>query len=511
MKIKRLKLENFRGYEQETTIDFNNLTALVGKNDIGKSSLLEALDIFFNDGKGAVKLEKDDICCRGKSAGDNEIRITVCFDSLPEEVIIDSSNKTSLKDEYLLNHGVELEVIKKYPNAGSAKIYIRACQPTNPACFELLLKKDTDLRKIIKDLNITCSDMSRNAVMRKAIWDYYKDDLEIDTVEIDVTKGDTKTIWDKLQRYLPVFSLFQADRKNSDEDSEIQDPLKEAVKQILNDDDLRSKLDSVAEVVESKLKEVSSRTLEKLREMSPEVAKSLNPVIPLPGSLKWADVFKSVTISGDDDIPLRKRGSGVRRLVLLSFFRAEAERRLQESQSSNIIYAFEEPETSQHTENQKKLIGAFKKLANSDNTQIIISTHSATVVKGLDFDNLRIIIYRDGKKVIEPVDQYRLPYCSLNEVNYLAFSEVTEEYHNELYGYLEREKRLTVFKEGKPTRLYKRLLNDGTTQDEQKILTECIRNKIHHPENSQNSYTQEELGISIRLMRDFIQTKTSID
>lgn len=118
---------------------------------------------------------------------------------------------------------------------------------------------------------------------------------------------------------MPVYSLFQSDRKNSDGDSEVQDPLKEAVKQIINDEELQQTLASVAEVVETKLKEVSSRTLEKLREMDPAVANSLNPVIPTADKLKWADVFKAVSISGDEDIPINKRGSGVKRLVLLNF------------------------------------------------------------------------------------------------------------------------------------------------------------------------------------------------
>ena len=51
MKIDSIKLKNFRGYRSETEINFNDLTVFVGKNDIGKSTILEALDIFFNDGK----------------------------------------------------------------------------------------------------------------------------------------------------------------------------------------------------------------------------------------------------------------------------------------------------------------------------------------------------------------------------------------------------------------------------------------------------------------------------
>jgi predicted ATP-dependent endonuclease of OLD family len=52
MKVSQVKISNFRGYKDETTIDFNDLTVFVGKNDVGKSTVLEALDVFFNDGKG---------------------------------------------------------------------------------------------------------------------------------------------------------------------------------------------------------------------------------------------------------------------------------------------------------------------------------------------------------------------------------------------------------------------------------------------------------------------------
>lgn len=502
-----MTLQNFRRYSNAVTIEFENLTAFVGKNDVGKSSILEALDIFFNDGRACVKLDKDDIHKSEVGYGNNEISIAVCFENLPDTVIIDATNETTLESEYLLNEAHQLEVVKKYPNAGSAKVYIRAYHPTNPNCSDLLLKKDSELRRILSSQSITCADQTRNAVMRKAIWEYYSDDLRFATTDIDVTKNDAKTIWEKLQKYLPLYTLFQADRKNTDGDSEVQDPLKEAVKEILAEESLAATLHSVAEEVERKLKEVSSRTLEKLQEMSPDVANSLNPVIPSSASLKWTDVFKGVSITGDNDIPINKRGSGVKRLVLLNFFRAEAERRLQERNAPSIIYAIEEPETSQHTENQKKLIRSFLTLSEADNTQIIITTHSASIVKELEFRNLRLISYEDGAEKVQPVDPGQLPYPSLNEVNYLAFSEITEEYHNELYGFIEEQEWLSEYKTGKETLPYIRLLRDGTERQEQKILSERIRNQIHHPENNRNPhYTEEELHESIRLMRAFIES-----
>lgn len=182
------------------------------------------------------------------------------------------------------------------------------------------MKKDNELRRIIDTKQVPCDDRTRNAVMRSAIWRYYSDDLQMSTIDIDVTKGDTKSIWEKLQKYLPIYSLFQSDRKNSDGDSEVQDPLKEAVKEILRDEELQRILDGVATTVEGKLREVSTRTLEKLQEMSPDIASTLDPVIPTASSLKWADVFKNVSITSDENIPINKRGSGSKRLILLNFF-----------------------------------------------------------------------------------------------------------------------------------------------------------------------------------------------
>lgn len=509
MKIRKIKLKNFRSYEEEVEIEFGDLTAFVGKNDIGKSTVLEALDIFFNDSKGVIKLDKDDINKQALAKGNNEIVITVCFEELPATIIIDSTNETTLSAEYSLNADRQLEVIKKYPNAKvSPNVFIKADHPTNEDCKDLLLKKNTDLQKIIKEKSIFCSDNTKNAVMRASIWNHYDTDLRLNEIELDITKGDTtKSIWEQLKNYLPLYSLFQSDRKNSDGDNEVQDPLKEAVKQILSDSTLKIKFAEIANEVEKKLKEVSDRTLEKLKEMNPEIADSLNPIIPTAESLKWVDVFKNVSIAGDDDIPINKRGSGVKRLILLNFFRAEAERRKKEEKIPSIIYAIEEPETSQHTEHQKKLISAFLILSETANTQVIITTHSPALVKELEFQHLRLIKSTSSRKTIEPVLPHTLPYPSLNEVNYLAFSETTEEYHNELYGFILFENKINDFKSGKAQIDYIRVEKDGSKKTIKVIQTEKIRHQIHHPENKENiKYTDTELADSINLMRSFVET-----
>ena len=511
MRLLSIKIKNFRSYGEQVEISAGNLTTFVGKNDIGKSSILEALDIFFNKSKGTIKLDKDDVnksCLRNKN---RTTEFTLTFDRFPTSVVIDSTNATSLEAEYLLNKNNHLEIIKRYKNGGEEKVFIKANHPKNNNCHDLLSKTQSELQEIVNIEGLECKDRRTNADMRAAIWSHYADNLCLEEREIDVSTGEAKSIWDKLEKYLPLYSLFQSDRENSDGDNEVTDPLKEAVKQIINNSEIQKSLKHIADRVENKLQEVASLTLDKLREMNPEIADSLHPVIPPSKSLKWNSVFKKVSIAGDNDIPINKRGSGVKRLILLNFFRAEAERRKRERDIPSIIYAIEEPETAQHTAHQRMLVKALIELSESDNTQVFMTTHSSTIVKELSFENLRIILSENGIKSIKQVLQGQLPYPSLNEVSFTAFEEVTKEYHNELYGYLESEDLMDDFKLDKGKMKYTKLRNNGSTLEKDIILSEYIRHQIHHPENSYNDdFTEAQLEESIRLMRDYIHSRRTV-
>ena len=508
MRIKSIILNNFRGYDKETKILMSDFVAIVGKNDIGKSTILEALDIFFNDGKGIVSIDKHDVNKTNLSNGEKDIIIGVEFEDLPAQVVLDDSYATSLADEYLLTADQTLFVVKRYPEGGKAKIYIVANHPSAVECNDLLSKKIKDLKAIVEQLNINC-DKTKNAVMRKAIWDHYHDSLNLSQREIEVAADGLKDIWSKISGYMPIYCLFQSDRSNNDKDKEAQDPLKEAVKLILGDSTIQTKLQEIADVVTQQLKQVTDSTLNKLREMNGEIASALSPQIPHAKDLKWSDVFKNVAITSDNDIPINKHGSGVKRLILLNFFRAEAERVRTNQNNRNVIYAIEEPETSQHLKHQLMLVEALKSLSAQQYAQVIITTHSAHIVKHLDFTDLRLVFYdATGHKCVRNIDSHQLPYPSLNEINLLAFEEVSEEYHNELYGYIEQEGWLSSYKSGKTLKAYNQLNKSGGIVVKQLTLTEIIRHQIHHPENKNNPhFTQSELRDSIDWMRAFIDSQ----
>lgn len=411
MKLKKLILQNFRGYNKRTEIDFDNLTTFVGRNDIGKSTILEALDIFFNDKKANTYVSKEDF---NINSTDKNILIGVIFDDVPEKVTIDSDFETTFENEYLLNEDGFLEVHKYYTGSSLSKICLNANHPTHKDLKNLLNLKITDLKDKAEKLNVqdeynaTISSSIRQAI-RNSLFDGKLKPQSIVIFKSKIENTGAKAIWEKLQIYLPTYSLFQSDRKNEEKDSEVQDPMKEAIKQIVKHDNLQEKLNEIKETVRKASQEIADLTIGKLKEMNEEIANDLKSNF---GEPKWESAF-NFTITSDDNIPLNKRGSGVRRLILLNFFRAEAEKRRNEKKSPTIIYAFEEPETSQHPNHQKMLIDAFIDLSEKDDTQIILTTHSPGIGKLLPVESLRLLkktdneielkSYKEGDDIIEQI------------------------------------------------------------------------------------------------------------
>lgn len=136
--------------------------------------------------------------------------------------------------------------------------------------------------------------------------------------------------------------------------------------------------------------------------MDKDLADSLLP--DFKSEPKFDSLFK-LSIKSDDDISINKRGSGVRRLILLNFFRAEVERKLEKSDAQNVIYAFEEPETSQHPKHQEMLIKSFLELAHNTNSQVILTTHTPALAGLLPLESLRFVTSVDGLKVVKSNDE----------------------------------------------------------------------------------------------------------
>ncbi len=386
MKLRRIEIENFRPFATPLKIDIDDFTAFIGRNDVGKSSILAALTIFLEG--DSVKIDQND----GSVHGDrSKVRLTCEFDELPEKIVLDNQYETNLADERVLRSNGCLRITKLYDCSKSKispNITINAeNHPVDGDGNSLLPLTIGELKKEAEKHGVALEkgEGTVKARIRRAIVER-SGAYQFRSVDIPVDKNETKTLWEQILKYLPMCALFVSDRSSSDQDPEAQSPMSVAVEQALAE--VEDQLDSLATHVEKQVQDVAARTLAKLSEMNRELATQLKPHLKDP-KIKWKNLFK-YTLTSDLEVPMDKRGSGVRRLVLLNFFRAEAERRASTDGHRPIIYAIEEPETSQHPDHQRMLMRALLEISENAG-QVLVSTHAPGLAGEVPVGSLRLI------------------------------------------------------------------------------------------------------------------------
>lgn len=411
MKLVKCRIENFRSYEN-AEFNFSDLSVIIGKNDVGKSTLFDALDIFFENNKAS----EDDV---NINSSENQFSIT-CFFKIASEmqINIDSSDseqtQTTLESEYLLNQEGLLQIKKIWEKGKLSKTYIVCNYPTN---WEkpLITLKIQDLRKLLSkesEVNQNIKKEIRNFLFSQEALNFIEQEIDISTKETDIV-----SIYSKLKDKMPNFLLFKADRTNTDKDNEITQITKAITQNAISE--IEQKFNDMKENILSDIKDFANATLERLKSFDKDIVKDLTPDIT---SKELSSLF-SYEFKSDNGISLNKRGSGVKRLFLLSFFLEDAERKHQ----SNMIYAIEEPETSQHPKFQRIIIESLQKLAQSQRRQILLTTHTPEIVRMVDKKNI-IFIQKDNenKRIVHHGDEIdtKVLADTLGVLPYLLYQRV---------------------------------------------------------------------------------------
>lgn len=394
MRLVKFTIKNFRGYKNKE-IDFTDFTTFVGINDSGKSTIFEALDIFF----GNSKIEKND---RTVSTSD-DVELTGYFCDLPKNIKLETV-PTSFDEEYLTLKGNNSDksylVLKQKYSGESLKLseFLVSTFPSDESVQNIHTSKISALKKDFSDL-IDDVDKRKSTEIRKVALAYFAKISDLKKIEISLNgNGALKDISKVIHANLPMYQLFKSDRSNTDGDSEIQDPIKAIIKTALAHNDIQNKLKDISSDIERSVTSITNKTLSMLKDMDNSLSNDLSADFKQPN---WSSVFK-FNLETDSGIPLNKRGSGVRRLILLNFFRAEARKKLEQSEKDrdneiNIIYAFEEPETSQHPKFQQMLIDSFKTMSELNHVQVCITTHSPAIAQIVPKDGIRLVKKEAGE------------------------------------------------------------------------------------------------------------------
>lgn len=231
----------------------------------------------------------------------------------------------------------------------------------------------------------------------------------------------------------------------------------------------------------------------------------------------------NVKIDDGVETLLAEKGSGMQRAFALSVIKVYANYLSMHPTAPNLIkplfFFIDEPEISLHPKAQYILIEALNNISNQQ--QIFITTHSAYLLSMFNNQNAAIFLttQSNNQSSITPISTMKtFPFSpTLAEIGYFAFNIISNDFHNELYGYIEEkilknnpnnnfDDWLCINFGIQKNKSRTRIKRNGSQVQENTTLMTYIRHLIHHPENTLNQpATQQELNDSIQQMLQILQ------
>lgn len=323
MKLTYFTVSNYRSITNAYKLDLKNITVMLGKNNVGKSNLIKALN-----------LSMEIIRFTAKTGGK---RVFHQLYSWREDFPVALQNKRKLKNkdtEFRLDFQLDEAEINDFYNVvgssinGSLSIYIK-------------IKQD-------ETLSITVPKRGKNA-----------------TALTSKIKDISKFICDNIYiQYIPAI------RSEADAYDVISNIVEEELQQT-NDDEYQRAQAYIEEYRSKKLRELSMQIKEPLAIFMPNV-KSVNLSIEERFSRRGFMSNKNLRVDIDDGVltSLSQKGDGVKSLTTMAI--------LSKTTSQNRVIIIDEPEAHLHPEAIHYLRKVLYELA--DNNQIIISTHNPIFV-----------------------------------------------------------------------------------------------------------------------------------
>jgi len=428
MRIHSISIKNFRPFKELKEVTFGQVTTIIGKNDVGKSSILRAIKLFFDK---RPKIDLEDF--HDMSGPDENIVIEISFTSLPERIEIEEGVETTFKEEMLLDQDGYLRIRKTYPrnNPTSFKISLITQDFQDNRFAGLVNLSEKELNERCKELGINIKRAGRgitNKSKRKALRDKAREmGVKVGRYELEVSTRDR--LWKCIESLLPDFELFESETRTDTSATSFQSQFRPIIKTAAERPEISNVKEKFINYIEKSVQEEFDKLFEELKRYTDDLsALTVKPVF------SW-DKAVSLLVYGKDrhgvEKPLEKRGSGLRRLLMVSFFQYLAKKK---EEKFNFIFGIEEPENNLHPGLQRELIKSFRQLA-EQGYQIIITTHSPVFVGASPIEDL-ILIQREGG--ISRAIQH--PKLKLDEIA----EELGVEPSDQITGY-----KACVFVEGK--------------------------------------------------------------
>ena len=429
MKIESVRIENFRGYRDET-INLGDYSCFVGPNGSGKSTILTALNVFFRQYKDSKtdlsKLSADDFHHRNVK---EPIRITVTFSDLSAKATTDLS-------DYVRQGRLIVSAVAKYDaNAERAEV-LQFGNRLGMEAFRRYFEAEKsgvsaqDLRGIYEELKTAVPELPTartKTEMADALQDFearHPESCSLIPSEdqfYGASKGANRLTPHVQWVFVPAVKDITEESQES-KTSSLGQLLARTIRSKINFTekveklraDLRDHYQAMLDAEQSVLDSLSLSLEEKLKDWAhPEARAKVRWFQDSEKSVKVEEPWAHIRIGERGfESDLARFGHGMQRSFMLTL--------LQELAGSNggdaptLILAIEEPELYQHPPQARYLAEVLHDLS-EDQTQVLLCSHSPLFIPGDDFETVRVV--RESGKP------------SATYVSQLTYKELTEALH----------------------------------------------------------------------------------
>jgi len=428
VKISKVNIVNYRVH-RNTTVNMDGLTAFIGRNGAGKSSVLYAIDFFYNV---SAVLTGDDIY----AGADEEVAITVTYSELSQVELdefglyVRDGGLTVIKRARAGQPGNYYGIVPQLPGF----VEVRASSGAVPqrtayaALRELGHFPDLPAVTTQAALNIAMDEFERNPANEAHLQPYERQEQFF---------GDRRAGAGRLDKFTS-FVLVPAVHEAASESE------KRGAIQTLVDRLVRSALANREDIVKFRTEfekqfivMYASENLTEIESVSDAVNELLGRYAPGLGmKLTWQDAVPPLfglpafnTRLGDTayDTPIALQGHGMQRALVLSLLQLMASQRDsspdggdEAQHSPDLIVAIEEPELYLHPAQCRYLAKMLMQLAASQEpplTQVMYATHSPYFVHMDGFERIRVLRRRAS-------GEGEIPCC---ETGCLSFETIQNE------------------------------------------------------------------------------------
>lgn len=251
MIINSIIIDNYRSFGSSNEIMLGSFSTIVGQNDAGKSNILKALDLFFQE---RPKVNQDDICDRAHP--DESIKIEVSFK--PGNTKIELESKvTTLKEEMLLDENGLLRIRKVFPREkfNKPEINLIVSDYDDPEYATLANQKEKNLneRCVKLDIDVKKSGRSITNYGKRAKIRELAENNSLGCSLHSVSLKSKDDLWKAISSILPQYKIFEADTKLGIGETTFQSQFNEILTASLNDQNINTIRESFEENIQGTL------------------------------------------------------------------------------------------------------------------------------------------------------------------------------------------------------------------------------------------------------------------